>query len=177
MGQNDDLIKAGTAYAAGRSIMNNAAYNLYKQAEEMAERTKHVTSEEKLQENIANFVLAEKQEVAFEWLNQCIQTEIIGEAKQQRNNTQILDKQIEAIKVKYLPFYDKLGMAMPKNIADSTGESICNLLGIELLTQEFYDKQKIEREKQESREGCGLAFRAVLIIGMLALLIGIPMCS
>ena len=177
MGQNDDLIKAGTSYAAGQSIMSNAAYNLRKQAEEMAERTKHVTSEEKLQENIANFVLAEKQEVAFEWLNQCIQTEIIGEAKQQRNNTQILDKQIEAIKVKYLPFYDKLGMAMPKNIADSTGESICNLLGIELLTQEFYDKQKIEREEQEAKEGCGLVFRAVLIIGMLALLIGIPMCS
>ena len=177
MGQNDDLIKAGTSYAAGQSIMSNAAYNLRKQAEEMAKLTKHNTTDEVLQENIAKYILAGKQVEAFEWLNECIQTEIIGEAKQQKNNSQTLDKQIERIKVKYQPIYDKIGMAMPANIADSTGESICNLLGIELLTQEFYDKQKIEREKQESREGCGLAFRAVLMIGMLSLLIFIPMCS
>ena len=177
MGQNDDLIKAGTSYAAGQSIMSNAAYNLRKQAEEMAKLTKHITTDEVLQENIAKYILAAKQVEAFEWLNECMQTEIIGEAKQQKNNSQTLDKQIERIKVKYQPIYDKIGMAMPANIADSTGESICNLLGIELLTQEFYDKQKIEREEQEAKEGCGLVFRAVLIIGMLALLIGIPMCS
>lgn len=177
MGQNDDLIKAGTAYAAGQSIMSNAAYNLRKQAEEMAEKTKHITREEQLQENIAKFILAGKQEEAFAWLNECMQTEIIGHAKHQNDNAIILDKIIEKTINKYTPFYEKISKSMPANLAQSNGSQICSLLGIELLPQSYYDEQKEIRARQEEKEGCGLAFRAVLMIIFILLLIGIPMCS
>lgn len=177
MGRNDDLIKASTAYMAGQAIMRNAAYNLQKEANERAERSKHITPQEELQESIAKYVLSDKQEEAFEWLNECIQTEIIGEAKQQKINTQILDKQIEAIKVKYTPFYDKIGMSMPENIADITGKSICDLLGIELLTQTYYKEQEIKRENQEMREGCSTVFRVVFLIGFILFIIYVTTCA
>lgn len=68
---NRDLINAGTGYLAGKSIANNVAYELRKYREELEEIGKfyaHYLSQEKLAEEVGNFILSNDYEGAFEFL-------------------------------------------------------------------------------------------------------------
>lgn len=126
----NDLIKAGTSYAAGNAIANNIAYNLRKQREELEAMYRHITSKELLQEGVAKFILSDKRDEAYEWLNESIQTEFIGYAKQQTDTYKPLRETMDEVRQKYAPFYQKIGENMPETLASLTADSLCELLGI-----------------------------------------------
>lgn len=126
----NDLIKAGTGCVAGNAIANNIAYNLRKQREELEAKYRHITSKELLQEGVAKFILSDKRDEAYEWLNESIQTEFIGYAKQQTDTYKPLRETMDEVRQKYAPFYQKLGKNMPETLVSLTADSLCELLGI-----------------------------------------------
>ena len=64
---------------------------------------------------------------------------------------------------------------MPAEIDDVTAEEICSIMSVELMTKEqlkqYHDKMRAEEWADKLMENLGLAFRAVLIIGLLILMI------
>lgn len=146
---SNDIIKAGTGYLAGQALANNIAYNLRKQAEEREAKIRHITPPETLKEGVAKFILSNKHAEGYEWLNECIQTEFIGYAKQQTDTYKPLRETMDEVRQKYAPFYQKIGKDMPETIASLTADSLCDLLDI---TNEEKRREAARAMAREMRE-------------------------
>ena len=109
-----DLLNAATGYVAGNAIAKNMADNLRKQREELEKRHAHVTSQEVLTTEIAKFLLNGNNDGAFEYLNNCFNTEVIGIAQHQDYYKCSLETMIQRVKDKYQPFYDRIERPMPQ---------------------------------------------------------------
>lgn len=143
---SNDIIKAGTGYLAGQALANNIAYNLRKQAEEREAKIRHITPPETLKEGVAKFILSNKHAEGYEWLNECIQTEMIGYAKKQEDTNTPLRVTIHKVREKYAPFYEKIGKEMPETIATLTADALCDLLDI------TNEEKRIEAARAMARE-------------------------
>jgi hypothetical protein len=64
---------------------------------------------------------------------------------------------------------------MPDFIEHLTAEELCSIMNVDLMTQEALRQYHIEKKEQESAEklaeNLGLAFRVVLITGLVILMI------
>lgn len=130
---NQDLLNAGAGYTAGRSITSGIANNLRKQREEIEKKLAHITSEEVLSTEIAKFLLDEDKNGAYEYLNAHFKEEIIDIAQNQKNYIYSLETMLKKKKDKYNPFYEKIGIPMPQNLASITADKLCQKLGVENL--------------------------------------------
>ena len=146
---NEDLLNAGAGYVAGSSISKGIANNLRKQREEMEKKLAHITSEE---------VLAE----------------IIDAAQNQTDYIYSLETMLKRKKDKYNPFYEKIGMTMPENLASITADKLCEVLGVENL--HIIDSTDGKTSPSlESNSGCttemiisAIVIFAIIIIAIIA---------
>lgn len=130
---NEDLLNAGAGYVAGSSISKGIANNLRKQREEMGKKLAHITSEEVLAAEIAKFLLSGNGDGAYEYLNSHFNEEIIDAAQNQTDYIYSLETILKRKRNKYNPFYEKIGMTMPENLASITADKLCEVLGVENL--------------------------------------------
>ena len=65
-------------------------------------------------------------------------------------------------------------MSIPTQIEEMTAEEICSIMSVDLLTPEQLRRYHSEKEAEERAdkvfENLGLAFRAILIIGLIILM-------
>lgn len=130
---NKDLLNAGTGYLAGSSITRGVADNLRRQREEIEKKLAHITSEEVLSAEIAKFLLKEDKDGAYQYLNDHFNEEIIDAAQRQTDFIYSLETMLKKKKDKYNPFYEKIGMPMPENLASITADKLCQILNVENL--------------------------------------------
>ncbi len=130
---NKDLLNAGAGYVAGSSITRGVADSLRRQREEMEKKLAHITSEEVLSAEVAKFLLKEDKKGAYEYLNDHFNEEIIDAAQNQTDFIYSLETMLKKKKDKYNPFYEKIGMPMPENLAAITADELCQILGVENL--------------------------------------------
>ena len=111
----------------------------------------------------------------YTFLWKSLLNEIIHDARNQKEFKSHLSDLIEQRRVKYRPFFDKIGREMPIELAELKPEEICTVLSVDLTTPEELKKYHEEKEAEERAdnmmENIGLAFRAILIIGMLILML------
>ena len=171
---NEDLLNAGAGYVAGSSISKGIANNLRKQREEMEKKLAHITSEEVLAAEIAKFLLSENRNGAYEYLNSHFNEEIIDAAQNQTDYIYSLETMMKRKKDKYNPFYEKIGMTMPENLASITADKLCEVLGVENL--HIIDSTDGKTSPSlESNSGCttemiisAIVIFAIIIIAIIA---------
>lgn len=134
---NKDLLNAGTGYIAGSSITRGVADNLRRQREEIEKEIEkklaHIISEDVLSAEIAKFLLKEDKDGAYQYLNDHFNEEIIDAAQRQTDFIYSLETMLKKKKNKYNPFYEKIGMPMPENLASITADKLCQILNVENL--------------------------------------------
>ena len=178
---NQDLYKAARGYWTANAVVGSAASKMTQlnreQEAKMAQITSfyaHYQSEKQLADRIGTYILCNDIVGAYEFLNRSLKNEIIHDCQNQKEFTTHLSELIEQRKSKYRPFYQKIDMSMPATIADMTAEEICSIMSVELMSPEQLKQYHSEKEALEWAdklvENIGLAFRAVLIIGMLVLM-------
>ena len=100
---------------------------------------------------------------------------MIHDCQNQKEFTTHLSELIQCRRDKYSPFYEKIGMQMPEDLETMTAEDLCFVMSVELMTPEQlkeYHRQKEEKESGERlAENIGLAFRVVIITGLIILMI------
>ncbi len=172
---NKDIL---TGYLAGRSIANNTAYELRKYREELEEISRfyaNYLSEEKIADKVGNFILSENYDGAFEFLNNSLKGEIAHDCKNQKEFRRPLQELITERIEKYRPFYAKINREMPEMLQDMTAEKICEIMGVELMSPsdlaEYYLQKDEEATSKKISENLGLAFRIIIIVGLIALAI------
>ena len=86
-----------------------------------------------------------------------------------------LTELMEQRKAKYLPFYQKIDRPMPESLSNLSEEELCSTMGVKLMSPEellqFHKEMKEKEDARKLTEAAGLVFRAVLIIGLLALVV------
>lgn len=130
---NKDLLNAGAGYVAGSSIIRGMADSLRRQREEMEKKREHITSEEVLSAEVAKFLLKEDKKGACEYLNDHFTEEIINAAQNQADSIYSLETMLKRIKDKYDPFYGRIDMPIPENLASITADELCRVSGVENL--------------------------------------------
>ena len=128
---NEDLLNAGMGYAAGHSIARGIAGNLRRQREEMEKKLAHITSEDVLSAEVAKFLLKEDKTGAKQYLDDHFSEEIIDAAQHQTDYIYSLETILKRTKDKYNPFYERIGMPMPENLASITADKLCQMVGVE----------------------------------------------
>lgn len=135
----------------------------------------HYQSEKQLADLVGRYLLSNDTTGAYEFLNRSLTNEIVHDCQNQKEFTTHLSELIEERKDKYRLFYQKIGVPMPAEIDDVTAEEICSIMSVELMTKEqlkqYHDEKRAEEWADNLMENLGLAFRAVLIIGLLILMI------
>lgn len=180
---SNDIIKAGTGYLAGQALANNIAYNLRRQAEEREAKIRHITPPETLKEGVAKFILSNKHAEGYEWLNECIQTEMIGYAKKQEDTNTPLRVTIHKVREKYAPFYEKIGKEMPETIATLTADALCDLLDITnfekrreaALAQAREMQEQVANQDTNDDSGSGCAPFALIMFVIAVFLVSLIM--
>ena len=179
---NQDLHKAAIGYWAANAVVGSAASKMAElnrqQEAKIAEITSfysHYQSREQLADRIGNYILCNDLVGAYEFLNKSLKNEIIHDCQNQKEFTTHLSELIGQRKGKYRPFYQKIDMSMPSIIEDMSAEGICSIMSVDLMTPAQLKQYHSEKEAREWAdklvENLGLAFRAVLIIGLVILMI------
>lgn len=178
---NQDFYKAARGYWTANAVVGSAASKMAQlnreQEAKIAQITSfytHYQSEKQLADRIGTYILCNDIVGAYEFMNRSLQNEIIHDCQNQKEFTSHLSELIEQRKNKYRPFYQKIDMSMPATIEDMTAEDICLIMSVELMSPEQQKQYHSEKEALEWAdklvENLGIAFRAVLIIGLLALI-------
>ena len=179
---NQDLYGAARRYVAANAVIGSAASKMAQlnreQAAKVAEITRfysHYKTDNDLADQVGRFMLLNRSYEAFSYLNTSLRNEMVHDCQNQKEFTTHLPELIESRKAKYRPFYEKIGMEMPEDLDTMTAEDLCFVMSVKLMTPEelkTYHSRKADEEWAEKLlENLGLAFRAVLIIGMLILMI------
>lgn len=125
-----DLINAASGYIAGNAVSNSVIHELKKYNEEAARKLAHITTDEVLSAEVAKFILSDNKEGAFEYLNSHFNEEIIDAAQNQKEYVYSLETIIKKRIDKYMPFYKRIGMDMPKQLESITADKLCEILGV-----------------------------------------------
>ena len=179
---NSDFFKTARGYWTANAVIGSSASKMAdlnrEQAAKIAEITSfysHYLSKVQLADRIGHYIICNDLVGAYEFLNRSLKNELIHDCQNQKEFTTHLSELIEQRKEKYRPFYQKIDMAMPATIVEMTAESICSIMGVDLMNPEHLNQYHSEKEAQEWAdklvENLGLAFRAVLIIGLVVLII------
>ena len=177
-----DFHKTAAGYWTANAVIGSAASKMAElnreQEAKLLEMTRfhsHYLSESQLAAKVGRYILYKDVVGAYEFLNRSIRNEIIHDCQNQKEFKTHLHALIEERKEKYRPFYQKIDMPMPTVIDEMTAEDICSIMGVQLLTREQLKKHHRDKEDAEFSEkvveNLGLAFRAVLIIGLIVLMI------
>ena len=175
---NSDFHKACRRYWTANAVIGSAVSKMAElnrvQEAKIAQITSfyaHYQSEKQLADRIGTYILCNDIVGAYEFLNRSLKNEIIHDCQNQKEFTTHLSELIEERKDKYRPFY----MTMPASIDDMTAEEICSIMSVELMAPAQLKQYHSEKEAQEWAEklveNLGLAFRALLIIGLVILMI------
>ena len=179
---NQDFYKTAANYWTANAVIGSAASKMAElnreETAKLAEITRfysHYMSEKQLADKVGVYILCKDIVGAYEFLNRSLRNEIIHDCQNQKAFKTHLPALMEERKDKYRPFYQKIEMPMPSVIEDMTAEEICSIMSVELQTPEQLMKHHREKEDAEFSEkvveNLGLAFRAVLIIGLIVLMI------
>ena len=132
-------------------------------------------AESQLADKVGYGLMVHDVDKVYTFLWKSLLNEIIHDARNQKEFKSHLSDLIEQRRVKYRPFFDKIGREMPIELAELKPEEICTVLSVDLMTPEELKKYHEEKEAEERAdnmmENIGLAFRAILIIGMLILML------
>ena len=179
---NRDLYNSPRGFLAANAVIGSAASKMAdlnrQEAARIAEISRfysHYLSEKQLAERVGQYILSGNLIIAFEFLNESLKREIIHDCQNQKEFKTHLSILIDERRKKYLHFYEKIGMDMPENLAQMTAEQICSIMSVELMSAEELNEYHSQREDAEwSRkfaENLGLAFRIILITGLIILMI------
>jgi hypothetical protein len=139
-------------YMAGRAVMGNVVGEMRRSREDYQRRSAHQMKEEILSKTVAKFLLSDNADSAFEFLNDCFMDEVIADAQHQKDRSYSLDTILEKRKAKYLPYYERIGKAMPEKLAGLTADELCETLGVENLHVKDHrgDKEIIPYERKKN---------------------------
>ena len=181
---NNDLMNAAGGYIAGNAMAKGISQNLQNELTKLEKQGNELDAELKFWEStypqantisevVANAILSDKKDDAYSYLNDKLRGELIDRTKRQEHFRITLSEGIEMSRNKYSPFYEKLGRPMPNTLKDATPESLCELLGVKLLSdderKEKVDeiKKAAERKNAQSnseKNGCAIAASILMII-------------
>ena len=178
---NPDLYKAARGYWTANAITGSVASELAslnrQQTAKIAEINRfysHYLTEKQLGDKIGHYILLGRTNQAYDFLNESLKREIIHDCQNQKEFKIHLSELINQRKEKYRPFYQKINMSIPVAIEEMTAEEICSIMSVDLLTLEqlrtYHNEKEAEERADKVFENLGLAFRAVLIIGLIILM-------
>ena len=178
---NQDLYGSARRYIAANAVIGSAASKMAQlnreQEAKIAETTRfysHYKSENELADQVGRYILLKMIADAYLYLNNSLRSEMIHDCQNQKEFTTHLPELIESRKLKYRPFYEKIGMEMPADLETMTAEDLCVIMGMDLMTpqqlEKYHSDQKAFEQGEKLVENIGLFFRAVLIIGLLILI-------
>lgn len=178
---NQDLHGAARRYLVANAVIGSAASKMAQLNREQAAKVAQITSfyanyksAKELSDHIGRLMLCKRTGEAFTYLNTSLRNEMVRDCQNQKEFTTPLPELIESRKAKYRPFYERIGMEMPEDLDTMTAEDLCFVMSVKLMTPEElndYHRRKADEEWAEKfMENLGLAFRAVLIIGLLILM-------
>lgn len=179
---NQDFYRSAANYWTANAVIGSAASKMSQLNKEQAAKLSAITrfyahylSEKQVADKVGHYILCNDIVGAYEFLNRSLRNEIIHDCQNQKEFKTHLPVLIEERKEKYRPFYQKIEMPMPSVIEDMTAEEICSIMSVNLLTPEQlwkHHKDKVAEEFAEKMlENLGLAFRIVLITGLIVLMI------
>ena len=168
-------------YVAANAVLGGAAAELSKinreQAAKLAEArlfNSHYMAESELADKTGYILMVYGVDETYEFLWKSLLKEIIHDAKNQKEFKTHLSDLIEQRRKKYRPFFDHVGRDMPIELAELKPEEICTVLNVDLMTPEglkqYHEGLEAEERVQNLMENLGLAFRAILLLGMLILM-------
>ena len=168
---NRDLINAASGYIIGNAVSNSVIRGLRKYSKEAARKLAHITTEETLSAEIAKFILSNNKQGAFEYLNAHFNEEIVDAAQNQKDYIYSLETIIEKRRDKYMPFYKRIGIDMPKQLRDINADQLCESLGVSNL----HIIDSIDGKSSPSNPDEGIGYNTIicgiLIMGMILLAI------
>lgn len=167
----EDLLSAGAGYVAGSSISRGMAGNLRRKREEIERKLAHFTTEKVLSAEVAKFLLTDDKKGAYEYLNLHLNEEIVDAAQNQADYIYSLETILKMRKDKYNPFYEKIGMQMPQNLASITADGLCQLLGVKNL--HIIDSTNGKTSPSKSNSGCltGMVIGVVFFTSLIYLIV------
>ena len=164
-----NLINGAAGYVAGNAVSNSIIGGIRSYRKEIERKLKHIIPEEVISAEIAKFILANDKQGAFEYLNLHLNEEIVDAALRQNDFIYSLETIIQKKKNKYLPYYQQIGMDMPKQSKDITADQLCETLGVTNL--HIIDSIDGKTSPSHSSEDfdIDLIIRAIILIGMIIL--------
>lgn len=179
---NQELYNAARGYMTANAVFGSVASELAesnrRQAVEIAKITSfysHYLSEKQIADKIGRYLFCMNVGAAYEFLNNSLKAEIMHDCHNQKEFKAHLSELIEQRREKYRPFYDKIERTMPDFLENLTAEELCSIMSVELMTPEQLNEYHIEKKAQEDAEkiseNIGLAFRVILITGLVILMI------
>lgn len=166
-----DLLNAASGYVAGNVVSRTLVSEIRRLHEDTARKLAHITPEETLSAEIAKFILSDNKQGAFEYLNSHFNEEIVDAAQNQTDYIYSLETIIKKRIVKYMPFYQRIGMSMPEHLKNIKADQLCEILGIANL--HIIDSADGKTSPSYSNEGIdlNLVFKAVLVVVIMMLLV------
>ena len=179
---NRDLYNSARGFLAVNAVIGGAASKMAdlnrQEAARIAEISRfnsHYLSEKLLADRVGQYILSGNLISAFEFLNASLKREIIHDCQNQKEFKTHLSILIDERRKKYLPFYEKIGMEMPENLAHMTAEQISSIMSVELMSaedlKEYHSQKEDDEWSKRFAENLGLAFRIILITGLIILMI------
>ena len=176
-----DLYNSFGRYMVANAVLGGAAAELSKinreEAAKLAEArlfNSHYMTESELADKTGYSLMVYGVDETYEFLWKSLLKEIIHDARNQKEFKSHLSDLIEQRRKKYRPFFEKIERDMPIELAELEPEEICTVLSIGLMTPEelkqYHDDKEAEERADNLMENIGIAFRAILIIGMLILM-------
>ena len=166
------------ANALAGSVASELASSNRKQSEKLAETylfNSYYMSEAGLADKVGQYIFCHNLKAAYEFLNNSLRTEMIHDCQNQTAFKYHLSELMEQRKAKYLPFYQKISRPMPESLSNLSAEELCSTMGVKLMSPEellqFHKERKEKEDAGKLYEAVGLVFRAILIIGLLALVV------
>lgn len=120
---------------------------------------------------VGRYILDGKRAEAYEYLNSSLRGEIVFDCHNQRNNVEHLSKVLEDRKNKYRPYYEKIGIPMPKGLEDMTAEVLCYTIGVKLLSEEQLKEHQRQIQIQKDAENMETVFWGFVITILVILMI------
>ena len=120
-------------YLAGNAILGNMVGDMRRVREDYQRRSAHQQKDETLNAMVAKFLLSYDADSAYNFLNECFMEEVIDDAQHQKDRNYSLETILVKRKVKYAPYYERIGMPMPENLEGLTADELCQSVGVENL--------------------------------------------